>query len=585
MLEPEPKCDRSNVDLSDGQNTFENKAGFQGRVTAGLGDDVVTNSGLFDGTVDLGGGSNSFTNTADGQLAAGALFDVGAGNQVVNAGTLFPGGRDVIQTTQVTGNLTQTSTGVFEVDVDDTQEAATDRLDIAGTADLAGSVRVNVINLSDVGEDGEDAKHAFTIITATDGVTDSGLMLNVQDTIGFDFDLEFADNGNDVILTAVAAREITPLLTGAGGGTDGTSGSNDLAVVMALDSGSTGPNASPGLQQLANALRGQDDGAALVQAVERLTPKTQSAQVGNAMSGSAALGNAMLSCSTREGEYAYTREGQCYWGKVTVRKLDRDATTGHSGIEEDGVSFAAGVQVALQNELRVGVAMSYETIDSTTTSQTQRLGSTEGDRIQAGVVVKNQWGPVNAYLNLVGGYGWFDHTRVVGLGFGNATADQDVKSFMSRLRLSYLYSLAGGLNIRPMVDFSATYISLDGYTERGAGAANLMVADIDEWFLSVTPALEIAGEMRSGGSILRPYIRAGVSFIDQDSLSVQSSFAGVAGIQPFTVNSDLEDTFAVVEAGLHVLTESGFNLRFTYDGRYGEDSQEHAGSLKASKNF
>lgn len=565
------------VDLGDGTNSFTNEGGFQGKVVAGSGDDTVINSGLFDGTANLGGGSNSFTNAADGQLASGDLFDIGVGNEVVNAGILFPGGTGTIQTTRVSGNFVQRSTGVFEVDVDDRNKFETDQINVVGSADLAGTVVPNVIHLSDVNDDGEAINHAFTIVTATDGVKDSGLLLNVKDTIGFDFDLVFAENGTDLLLTAVASPEVAPLVVDAGG-TSGTQGGNGLAAVTALDSGA---KTSPALKQLANALRNQTDAASLKRAVERLTPKTQSAQVGGALSGSAALGNAMLSCATRDGEYAYTREGQCYWGKVTVRNLDRDATTGHSGVDEDGVAFSAGIQIALQNEFRLGFGLSYETTDSTTTSQTQTLGKTEGDRFQAGVVLKNQWGPVNAYLNILGGYGSFDHTRFGVL--ATNTADQDVKTFMTRLRLSYLYAL-GVLNVRPMVDFNATYIGLDGYTETGAGA--LTVADADEWFLSVTPTLEIAGEIRSGSTILRPYVRGGVTFIDQDSISVQTNFAAApAGVQPFTVNADLEDTFAVVEAGLHVLSESGFNLRFTYDGRYGEDSQEHAGSLKASKNF
>ena len=144
-----------------------------------------------------------------------------------------------------------------------------------------------------------------------------------------------------------------------------------------------------------------------------------------------------------------------------------------------------------------------------------------------------------------------------------------------------------GLYMRPMIDVSATYVNLDGYRERGAGGANLTVGGTDEWFVGITPAVEFGGEMRTASdTVIQPYLRGGVTFINQDSMSVDVNFAGApAGVQPFTVNSELEDMYGVVEAGLHILTPEGFNFKLSYDGRFAEDSREHAGTLKVGKNF
>jgi hypothetical protein len=37
-----------------------------------------------------------------------------------------------------------------------------------------------------------------------------------------------------------------------------------------------------------------------------------------------------------------------------------------------------------------------------------------------------------------------------------------------------------------------------------------------------------------------------------------------------------------VEAGVHVLTTSGVNMKLDYEGRLSGDSEQHAGSLKVS---
>ena len=296
---------------------------------------------------------------------------------------------------------------------------------------------------------------------------------------------------------------------------------------------------------------------------------------------------AMLSCQTRGGQYAYTREGQCYWGKLAYRKLDRDATSDMTGVDEISVELMGGVQVALWDDVRLGFALGYEKSESTSKSTTQTLGETDGQRIQGGFVLKNQWGPVNAYLNLAGSFGRYDSERSVLLTGPTdiAKGEQDIASAMSRLRLSYLVDM-GSVYLRPMVDLSATYINLGGYTETGS-SANMAISETDTWMLSVAPSIELGGEFRTAGNtVVRPYVRAGATFLNTDELSVSANFANApVGVTPFLITGKIEDVYADVEAGMHFLTDNGLNLRFTYDGRFAEHSQQHAGSVKVGVKY
>ena len=95
------------------------------------------------GNVTLGSGANAFNNMAGGVFNAGATVNLGAGNTLTNAGTLSPGGAGVIQTTALTGNLVQSATGRLVTDIN-IAGATSDRINVSGTANLAGAVQLQV---------------------------------------------------------------------------------------------------------------------------------------------------------------------------------------------------------------------------------------------------------------------------------------------------------------------------------------------------------------------------------------------------------------------------------------------------------
>jgi hypothetical protein len=96
-----------------------------------------------------------------------------------------------VLTTSLTGNFVQSSSGIFVVDVNG---AAADRIDIAGMATLAGLVKPNVASVGSTKQ--------WTILTATGGVTNSGI--TVMDTPTIDYDLTFPTaNEMDLVIAGV----------------------------------------------------------------------------------------------------------------------------------------------------------------------------------------------------------------------------------------------------------------------------------------------------------------------------------------------------------------------------------------------
>ena len=103
----------ASVRFSDGaQNTLYNfsalSTGGANVIVGGTGDDTINNNGLVVGSIDLGSGHNAFFNYGGGRVESGAILNLGAGSQFINAGTIAPGGQSAIQQTALTGNLLQT---------------------------------------------------------------------------------------------------------------------------------------------------------------------------------------------------------------------------------------------------------------------------------------------------------------------------------------------------------------------------------------------------------------------------------------------------------------------------------------------
>ena len=163
------------------------------------GNDTVNNSGAVIGNVILGSGTNAFNNMAGGLFNSGATVNLGAGNALTNAGTLSPGGAGVIQTTALTGNLAQNATGRLFSDIN-IAGASSDRVNVSGTANLAGAVQVQVQNAI-------LGPWQQTVLSAAGGTTNNGLALLASPAL--QAQLVFP-NATDVVVKSTGINFLTP---------------------------------------------------------------------------------------------------------------------------------------------------------------------------------------------------------------------------------------------------------------------------------------------------------------------------------------------------------------------------------------
>jgi outer membrane autotransporter protein len=334
---------------------------------------------------------------------------------------------------------------------------------------------------------------------------------------------------------------------------------------------------------LINVLKSQPNEAATIAALNRLSPEHYLAQVEDTVQANLLFIDSMMSCPSADGRPNYIYEGQCTWAKVSGRSYDWDRTQSNIGGDTEGWTVAGGIQVALTETMRLGFAGSYEHTDITT----RNAASSEGDRGEGGVVLKDRWGNTSFAVAAFGGYGSFETKRFIGLdGIDKAEGDQGIAFGGAHARVSHLLD-QGGWYLKPMVDVDAIYVDYGDFREHGGGAANLAIQGNNDWVLSARPAIEIGSEFKANdGSFVRPYLRVGGLFFDDNSFAMTSTFMSAPdGLSPFTVMSRFDQSYFNVGAGLDLLTLSGINVKLNYEGLFAGHSDANSGGLKVGVKF
>ena len=161
--------------------------------TGGLGDDQIDNFGRMDGSIDLAQGKNGIDNKPAAIFNSGSIVWLGPltapFDTLTNEGLLSPGGFQNVYTTNVTGNLTQTATGVYGLDLD--LEPSNDLINVTGTANMAGNVFVNLVNPLTAPGFAKPGTHTPPILLAAGGVTNSGLTLTAFNTAVIHYSLAY----------------------------------------------------------------------------------------------------------------------------------------------------------------------------------------------------------------------------------------------------------------------------------------------------------------------------------------------------------------------------------------------------------
>jgi uncharacterized protein with beta-barrel porin domain len=568
-------------------------------IGAGTGNDTVGNFGTVIGNVDLGAGTNAFNNMAGGVFNSGASVSLGAGNTLTNAGTLSPGSAGVIQTTALSGNLVQTATGRLVTDIN-VSGSTGDRINVSGTANLAGAVQLQVQNVT-------FGAFQQTVVSAAGGTTNNGLTLVASPLL--QAQLVFP-NATDVVVKSAGPNFVTP-----------GQNTNQIALGNALNAaGQSGGIGGPLFNFLLNGITSIPAyNLALTQLSGEGATGTQQATfdaMNNFMGTMLDPFNRGTTSTSGSGASGYASEGDASAYAADGRKrtnAERDAyamftkappqnfearwsvwaagfggsqtTDGNAAVGSNDVTSriagtAVGADYIFSPNTIAGFALAG---GGTSYSLANGAGSGRSDLFQAGVYARHTMGA--AYIAGALAYGWQDITtnRTVMLaGINQLQAKFNANAVSGRVEGGYRFVTPwiGGIGITPYAAAQFTTFDLPAYAEQAiVGTNNFALAYGAK---SVTDPRSELG-VRTDRSFAMPdgvlTLRSRFAWAHDYSTdrSIGATFQTLPGAS-FVVNGAAQSADkALTTAAAEMKWRNGFSLSGVFEGEFGSNVQSYSG--------
>jgi uncharacterized protein with beta-barrel porin domain len=563
------------------------------------GNNTVNNFGTVIGNVLLGTGTNAFNNMAGGFFNSGAAVNLGAGNTLTNAGTLSPGGAGVIQTTALTGNLVQTATGRILTDVN-IAGGTSDRVNVSGTANLAGGVQVQVSNLS-------FASWQATVLSATRGTTNNGFTLLASPALQAQL---VYPNATDVVVKSTGLNFVV-----AGLGTNQTALGNALNGA-AQTAGLGGPvfnfllngvTSVPGYNLALNQLSGEaatgtqqatfDAMNTFMGAMLDPFNRGSSSAPGGSVSGYASEGDASAYAADGRKRTAAERDAYAMFTKAPPQTFearwnvwaagfggsqttDGNAAVGSNGATSRIAGTAVGADYLFSPDTIAGFALAG---GGTSYVVGNGLGSGRSDLFQAGVYARHTVGA--AYIAGALAYGWQDITtdRTVTLaGLDQLQARFNANAFSGRVEGGYRFvsPWIGGIGITPYAAAQFTTFDLPAYAEQALiGTNNFALAYGAK---SVTDPRSELG-FRTDKSFAMPdgvlTLRGRLAWAhDYDTdRSIAATFQTLPGAS-FVVNGAAQASdSALTTATIEMKWRNNWSVAATFEGEFSNVTNSYAG--------
>jgi outer membrane autotransporter protein len=267
---------------------------------------------------------------------------------------------------------------------------------------------------------------------------------------------------------------------------------------------------------------------------------------------------------------------------------DRTYAPNQSGQNFTTGGFTVGADYRFDPVSAVGIAGSYFTGEVNAAA-----GTTDARGGAGSLYGTTAFGP--AYLDAFvgGGFTGYDTSRAIGLGAFTATAKGSPGgSFVAAGgNAGYRFeqrSPQGVLRWGPVADIRFNNVSVDAYSETGAGSLSAQIRGRDVTSVQTGLGGELAYDMTTpAGGTVTPHFRITWQheFADVTDTAI-ANFIAAPG-SPFTLTSSrLGRDFAALNAGISGVVSPGVRLSVDYTGEFGQTNQNvHQFSVSARITF
>ncbi len=259
---------------------------------------------------------------------------------------------------------------------------------------------------------------------------------------------------------------------------------------------------------------------------------------------------------------------------------NQDYTAG--SLDFDGFVAGGGVEHKFMDSLLAGIAGGYANGNGDISGVYPRL---DNDQFIIAPYARAT-APTGTMIDARISYAFdnWDYSRVAGA--ATAKASPDGHSFGAHVGVAQPLPLPSGpITIEPFASLSYLNTHVDGYTETGAGASNLVVPSYSIDTLDVLGGIGIIGDFQHpDGTGLRVYARGALGGNLLGGGTVLTSYTTSTTTFPSAIDS-ANSFYGKVEAGASFNVSSSVSFGSHYTGTFGEKRDQHTISGDVSIRF
>ncbi|MGO4677835.1 autotransporter-associated beta strand repeat-containing protein [Bosea sp. 2YAB26] len=562
------------------------------------------------GTLTLNG-TNTYTSVTqvfggslvvDGSVATPVIVHAGAtlaGSGSVGAttigGTLSPGNSP--GTLTVNGSLVM---GVASTYIAEVQGTVADRVNVTGTASLAGTLRIVPLGGA------YSFSAPYTLLSAAGGL--GGTRFGPVDTTG-----SFGDGvtpavsytGNDVLLT-LTPKPLAPIVTPTLGV---TAPRNAASVASAIDSAvanGVDPSALFGIYNLpaaaipaaVNSLSGEVHTAAPAMAhvasdqfLRTMLDGSGSGRLSGAPGGPAGVAGFTADLPSRQdgpGRPTFDPARFTLWGATfgSTGRTDGDRVVGSINRNLSDAHVAVGADIRLGSSTVMGAAVAG---GQSRASLSGGLGKAQADVFQAGLYGRTTLGSVNLAGAL--GYARLDTATsraIPALGRTGVAASYATQAWSGRIEASLPVAGWGGLTLSPLAAFQAVRANSPAAVERdgmGATAGMLTLPRRTDITSRSELGLQLDANLIAGASPVTGFVRAAWAHYYQRDADLTAALNGLPGASFAVSGARPGRNAALLAAGADIKLSQTVSLGMRVDSELSGNTQRVGGTAQLRVNF
>uniref|UniRef100_UPI0029C84D22 autotransporter family protein n=1 Tax=uncultured Pseudodesulfovibrio sp. TaxID=2035858 RepID=UPI0029C84D22 len=263
---------------------------------------------------------------------------------------------------------------------------------------------------------------------------------------------------------------------------------------------------------------------------------------------------------------------------VHLRMLGRtglmDTHGGYDGYDYRSMLISGGYDRVLRDGLLVGVSGGYARTDA----DYKDVGKSDSSLDSYSLGFYGTWFDEQWYVDAMisAAYNKYESNRQIPAFARIAKSDSTGYTVSAKNAGGYRFDV-GGFGLTPNISVEYTRFHQNGYTESGAGAANLTLPDVDSNFLESGLGLKLDRAWQTGFGQIIPEISASWmhEWLTQDK-SLTVSMTGMPGtVFSQTTAQTARDAYRF-GAGVRLLHDKGMSLALNYQGEVEEHASSHS---------